>query len=154
MDSVTDGTGHTFTKQFDILKAQRDYFSNLYQKRTPDRDNLNKVQTFLIGCSIPSLSDEEKNECEGLLDKHEIHTALKDMQNGSAPGTDGLSVDFLKMFWERLSDILMASFNAAFVNGSLSCSQRKAVNTLNHTQKKNLPRNNLKRLPSHFVNEQ
>ena len=33
MERVTDDKGRTFTKQVDIMNAQRDFFSNLYKKK-------------------------------------------------------------------------------------------------------------------------
>ena len=141
IDSLTDDNGVTFTNQADILKTQRLYFSNLYKKQTSC--NLNKVKNFVSDCSVPTLTEDQRNECEGVVDKNELLFTLKDMKNGSAPGTDGLSVDFLKMFWVHLSDLITASFNAAFSNGTLSSSQRKAVITLIH-KGRNLPRTCLK----------
>ena len=65
------------------------------------------------------------------------------MKNGSAPRCDGITVEFLKMFWARISKLLTLSFNSAFENGNLSSSRRKAVITL--IQKgKDLASDNLK----------
>ena len=74
------------------------------------------------------------------------------MKNGSAPGCDGITVEFLKMFWTRISDLLTLSFNSAFEKGNLSSSQRKAVITLIH-KGKDLARDNLKNWrPISFTN--
>ena len=73
----------------------------------------------------------------------ELLYALKQMKNGSAPVCDGITVEFLKMFWTRISKLLTLSFNSAFENGNLSSSQRTAVITLIH-KGKDLARDNLK----------
>ena len=65
------------------------------------------------------------------------------MKNGSALGLDGITVEFLKMFWARISKLLTLSFNSTFENGNLSSSQRKTVITLIH-KGKDLARDNLK----------
>ena len=65
------------------------------------------------------------------------------MKNGSAPGCDGITVEFLKMFWTRISKLLTLSFNSELENGNLSSSQRTAAITLIH-KGKNLARDNLK----------
>ena len=65
------------------------------------------------------------------------------MKNGSAPGCDGITVEFLKMFWTRISKLLTLSFNSELENGNLSSSQRTAVTTLIH-KGKDLAGDNLK----------
>ena len=56
----------------------------------------------------------------GLVVENELLYALKQMKNGSAPGCDGITVEFLKMFWARISKLLTLSFKSAFENGILS----------------------------------
>ena len=65
------------------------------------------------------------------------------MKNSSAPGCDGITVEFLKIFRTRIGKLLTLSFNSAFENGNLSSLQRKAVITLIHIGK-DLARDNLK----------
>ena len=67
--------------------------------------------------------------------------ALKQIKNGLASGCAGITVEFLKMFWTRISNLLTLLFNSACENGNLSSSQRKAVITLIH-KGKDLARNN------------
>ena len=80
---------------------------------------------------------------EGIEEKITTFMRLKQMKNGSAPGCDGITVEFLKMFWPRISKLLTLSFNSAFENGNLSSSQRKAVITLIH-KGKDLARDNVR----------
>ena len=65
------------------------------------------------------------------------------MRNEAAPGSDGITVEFLKVFWSYLGKLITASFNSAFENGHMSSSQCKALITLIH-KGKDLPRNDLK----------
>jgi len=55
------------------------------------------------------------------------------MKIGSAPGSHGITVEFLKVFWSHLGKHVTVSFNSAFENGKMSSSQCKE-----------LPRNELK----------
>ena len=56
------------------------------------------------------------------------------MRNGAAPSSDGVTVEFLKVFWSHLGKLVTASFNSAFENGHMSAAQCKAVITLIHKQ--------------------
>ena len=91
-----------------------------------------RITTFMGSTTTPTITATHKDKCEGVVVESELLYALKQMKNGSAPGCDGITVDFLKMFWTRISQLLTLSFNSVFENGNLSSSQRKAVITLIH----------------------
>ena len=82
--------------------------------------------------TTPAISAAQTDNCEGVVVESELLYALKQVKNASAPGCDGITVEFLKMFWARISKLLTLSFNSAVENGNLSSSQRKAVITLIH----------------------
>ncbi|KAL7890939.1 hypothetical protein AOLI_G00004150 [Acnodon oligacanthus] len=52
------------------------------------------------------------------------------MEGGTAPGIDGLPVEFYKVFWAELGADWLAVLNEALVEGSLPLSCRRAVITL------------------------
>ena len=65
------------------------------------------------------------------------------MKNRSAPGIDGITTEFIKMFWSRIGHLLISSLESAFKNGKLSSSQCKATIILIHKGSK-LARSDLK----------
>ena len=140
--SLKEQSGKVVTNQQEILRCQYNYFSTLYKKKVCSDMMEDKITNFLNHTSVPTLSQSQKESCEGLLTHTEILEALKDMNNGSAPGLDGLTIEFLKMFWSSLCDLLTRSFNQAFQSGCLSKSQRKAAITLIY-KGNDLPRNEL-----------
>ena len=54
------------------------------------------------------LTPEDKEKCEGLLTKEECLEALKDMNLNKTPDSDGLPVEFYKVFWSDISDHLLS----------------------------------------------
>ena len=122
-------------------------FSNLYEKKIDKEGMEETITTFMGNTTTPTISAAQKDKCEGVVVESELLYALKQMKNGSAPGCDGITVEFLKMFWTRISKLLALSFNSAFENGNLFSSQRIAVITLIH-KGKDLARDNLKSLIS------
>ena len=108
--------------------------ANLYKKEI-DKEGMEDKRTTFMGNTTPKISAAQKDKCEGVVVESELLYALKRMKNGSAPGCDGITVEFLKMFWARINKLLTLSFNSAFENGNLSSSQRKAVITLIHKGK-------------------
>jgi len=143
MEEVKDEHGNLITKQDNIMKVQRDYFINLYKKKISHQGINAKINNFLDDAYVPKLHEEQAQTCEGRISRKEALQALKQMKDGSAPGSDGLTTEFFKVFWSRLQHILVASFNASFEDGKMSTSQRNAIITLIH-KGKHLPRNELK----------
>jgi hypothetical protein len=127
-------------EQFDILKAQRDYYKNIYDRRHTHEQEMTDM--FVQGCDVPKITNAEMKGCEGNINVNEASKALKMMKNGSSPGLDGLTTEFYKMFWVKLADIVVKSYNASFKNGHLSHTQTAAVLTLLH-KGKDLPKNKL-----------
>ena len=86
-----------------------------------------QIQTQIIDDLDLSLSDSEREQCEGLFTKEELSAALKGLQTGKSPGSDGLPVEFYSAFWDLLCDPLLSVLNDCFRAGSLSASQREAL---------------------------
>ena len=143
MTGVLDKDNQLITKQSEILNVQKSFFAELYTRKVTDENMSEKVNKFLNNTDVPQLSESQRNGCEGNLTESELLSALKCLKNDASPGSDGLTVEFLKVFWIHLKDILRLSLNSSFTKGELSTTQRKAVITLIHKGKE-LPRNDLK----------
>ena len=89
----------------------------------------------------------------GSLRKSKYLTAWNKWKTtGAAPGSDGITVEFLKVYWSHLEKVITASFNSAFEKGHISSSHCKAVITLTH-KGKDLPQNQLKNWrPIYLIN--
>ena len=66
------------------------------------------------------LNNVDKQLCEGVLTENECLLALKEMKNNKSPGSDGLSTEFYKIFWNDLKTHLTKSLNFSFINGDLT----------------------------------
>ena len=64
------------------------------------------------------------------------------MASNKSPGTDGLPVEFYKVFWDYVKPFLLNALNCSYTNGHLSITQRRGLITL--VPKKNKPANLLK----------
>ena len=147
---LDDGT--LITNQHDIRNAQRDFYKTLYSVEDGNRSLDNDLNNFLKDSNVPTLTNDEMKSCEGKISIEEATHALKNMNNGSSPGPDGLSTEFYQIFWKELRDIVVRSYNESFNTGSLSFTQTSAVLTLIHKGKE-LQRNKLKNPETNFINQ-
>ena len=56
-----------------------------------------------------------------------VDRSLLPLQNGKAPGNDGLTAEFYKAFWPLLGNLLVDCLNEAYECGAFSTSQKMAI---------------------------
>ena len=69
------------------------------------------------------------------MTQKEAAEALYRLNNGSAPGGDGITLDFLKFFWIKIKGFITNSFNESFDRSTLSHTQNQGIITLLHKGK-------------------
>ena len=89
--------GSISCNQKGILKMQAAYYWNLYMS-DPDVEF-----TFMKDVTtLNKLSSKEKEITNRLLTLEEITHSLHNLRRSRSPGCDGLSPEFLLMFWDKL----------------------------------------------------
>ena len=137
---LRNNDGGTVTGEEEIVEEIGSYFERVYnQNEKSDEQILNNFQGFVNEVIFPSLSENEVEMCDTPITIDEVAAALKSMKNGSAPGSDGLPVEFYKVFWQHIRSPLMECYNYSFAVDNLSPTEREAVISLIH-KGKNLPR--------------
>ena len=92
-------------KETQILDAIENYFSNLYL--STDSTTQEDYDEYIQDLSLPRLSDEERDNMEGVLTYEECKKVLETFQNDKSPGEDGFTVEFYKFFSIFLDMILL-----------------------------------------------
>ena len=140
MTTVKTQTGHVVNTQNKIMEAQVDYYEDLYKKKSIY--NNKKLNKFIQNVNIPKLTVDQMESCEGSISKIECKNALKEMKITSSPGSDGLTVSWYRVFWNKIEKILIPFYNEALITGQMAHSQRAGILTLLH-KGKSLPRDQL-----------
>lgn len=122
-----DNTYTTDAKE--ILQMQSEFYEKLYSLQE-DTKLEPEIHKYLETVVMPTLNDEEKQSCEGLLTVEECKLALQSFKNSKAPGNDGIPAEFYKKFWPLFGPLMVAALNESYVKGELGGSQRQAVITL------------------------
>lgn len=125
--------GREVTKEDAILEAISSHYEQIYKRSTSNTgSNFNE---FVEDVSLPTLSETEVQSLDQPFSEEELFEALKSMKDGSAPGSDGLPVEFYKFFWNSIKGFYLESLEYSLKNDYLSPSQRLGVISLIHKGK-------------------
>ena len=126
---IKGNDGSFLTNDSDILEECNIFYGSLYTSRnsTAITDELGNL---FFDQDLPKLNDDNKQKCEGFLTEKECLEAVKLMESGKSPGTDGLPAEFYKVFWNDVSSYLVSSLNRSFQKGKLAITQRRGIISL------------------------
>jgi hypothetical protein len=112
-----------------ILEYEETFYKNLYSLKMDKTDAAQSEQAGKVfkDESIPKLSETDKLSCENPITMKEIGEALKELDNGKSPGSDGFTTDFYKFFWSTIKEMVLENFEHANQTGKLSIDQRRGV---------------------------
>ena len=119
------------TAQTSVLKEVVNFYQDLYSSKSVDADSL---KNYFEKVQVPTLSDEDKNKCEGMLtvDECKFFFFLFGMAKNKSPGLDGLPFEFYQTFWSDIAVTFVNALNENFVKGIMTKSQKLGVLVLNH----------------------
>ena len=128
IDLMLNSAGEYVSDTQELIDVWANFYSDLFSCCHPD----SSLQDSFLDTLESSLSNDQRNLCEGLLLPEECLLALQGMSNGKAPGLDGLPKEFYSAFWNTLGGDLVSVLNYSFDAGFLSHSQRIGVISLSH----------------------
>lgn len=108
----------------DMLNETVIYYSNLYKSKGV---NDNAINSYVNLTNLETLSNEDSCVCDGIFTIEECTNAVKELKSNRSPGSDGLTPEFYKVFWNDIKEIVTDSLNEGFEQGELSFSQRRGI---------------------------
>ena len=124
LPKLIDKYDKVLTNQEDIVREVKTFYEKLYNSREVENKDLRNIITH-----VPCLTQDEGKDLEGEITLEEATQALKIMANNKSPGTDGFTVEFFKVFWNRIGTLVVNSLNESFRRGELSNVQKEGIIT-------------------------
>ena len=90
MNTLITDDGTVIDKPDDILKETANFYKTLYTSENTDVS----AQNFLLNKMTRSLSDSDRDACDGEVTLSEVLSAIKSFANDKSPGCDGLTAEF------------------------------------------------------------
>lgn len=128
MTKLQKEDGTMTTDQKEILRLQQNFYQQLYSSQLTKTKE--QIKEYLSNINTKTLSEDEKESCEGPLTNEECLRAVKSFKKNKSPGNDGLTAEFYLKMWPIIGNILVRAANVANQKGELSTSQKQAVITL------------------------
>jgi hypothetical protein len=97
------------------------------------KDDIQKQEAnryFLTQEHFPALDEDNKKELDIPIEMSDVANAIAALPNAKAPGSDGFPVDFYKVFWPKIKQIVFDSIQYAITTGEMSIDQKRGVLTL------------------------
>ena len=125
MKKIQTNSGNIITDQKEILKEIQNFYSKLFKSKDYNLENFNYKEE-IKRANVKRIPKIQLGQEISVL---ELGTALKKMKNSKSPGIDGISVDFLKVFWGKLKFFIVNAINSCYSKGVMSTSMRQAIIT-------------------------
>ena len=106
-----------------ILEEQNKFYQKLYSKDPTIKFELEN------GTDV-KLTDEHISMLKKPLTKEEVLNTLKELPNGKVCGTDGLPIEFYKVFANKIMDLLFEVFLEMYEGGIMTRTMRHGVMSL------------------------
>lgn len=133
LSDIVDEKGLPFSSSDDRNNYLVEFYGNLYKKHVKLNDFSGCIESFLGPeiCCNPVVRDSIiplylKNELEAELTLEELDSASKEANKKSAPGPDGLSMNFIQKYWIIFRVPLLKYAHCCFKKGLLTSTFRMA----------------------------
>ena len=113
------------TDQKQILAEVEKFYGNLFKKKA----NITQKSYVYDKISQAILLHTSKLELGDLILNEELGQVLKKMKNNKSPGIDGISADFIKVFWHKLKFFITNAINRCYTKGILTVLMRQSIIT-------------------------
>ena len=117
--------GQIINEEKQILTEMNQFYEKLYRKRPVQIDD-----NYVRDCDYPQPDEQERSNLNAPVELLELGLAVKSLKNNKAPGTNGIPIDFYKMFWKKLKLFFLELIKEIMQEGQFHLSARRGIITL------------------------
>ena len=108
----------------EILKMQKEFYDELYTATVePDL-------SYISDIDAPKIPETLRDALEKDITLQELSKAVNELPNNKAPSTDGIPIDFYKVFWGKLQGLFLEVVNEIVEDKKLHTSARQGIISL------------------------
>jgi exonuclease III len=113
-----------------IMNHITNFYKGLYAPGNTNKSNIENIhyEDLLTDfVSNTKMSQEDMLSLESDITEKEIYQAISSMPGNKSPGSDGITVEFYKKFWNQIKNPLSRCFRHIFESGELSIDQKTGI---------------------------
>ena len=126
--TIRSVNGEILKSPQDINSRFKEYYKALYSSEVNPTPEC--LERFFSKINLPTISTVDREELDKPISQGEILASIKKMASGKAPGDDGFSINFYKVFSSTLVEKLQRVFNEAKEKGHLPDSTNSSLITV------------------------
>lgn len=131
LEEIENEKGEVVSDYVGVLETVQDFYGNLFKKGSVDENSVGEV----LGTVEHSLGNSDRDMCDRDLAEDEILVAIKSLNNGKSPGSDGLPGEFYKCFKGLLGPIMLRVYREMERTGQVSESMATGLITILYKNK-------------------
>ena len=124
MPSMLLEDGSILTDQKSILCKQSEFYEKLYTSNPRVKFDIP------IDPATPVLNETDRKMLDSSITEAELFDACMTLKSNKTPGVDGLTIEFYRRFWKKLSPMMLSMYCDSFQNGCLPLSTRRGLISL------------------------
>ena len=101
------------------------FYEELFSKEISSSNDV--IALYSKNISLPKLTKEQGEQCEGEITKNEVKDALGNMICNKAPENNDHTRELYKAFWPELKTHLLISYKKSFLSRESKISRKQAV---------------------------
>ena len=123
MNSLRGDNGKVVHESKDNLGEVRSFYRDIYE----EEEIVESEMDMMLRKIRKKVSRQGKVLCDSPLQLDDMTRSVKAMENGKSPGSDGLTSNFYKAFWDILDPDLRDTLTFCMNRGELTPSHRHAI---------------------------
>jgi len=124
--SLLDNYNNMVRNQEEVLDTQVKYYTDLYKLEPIDE----LAQELLLSNLEQKVYKEDALACDRNIRLDECRNAISQLKCNKTPGTDGLTAEFYKNYFDIIGHDYLEVMNYAFRKGELSATPKRGAITL------------------------
>jgi hypothetical protein len=128
--AVKDEQGNILDDPKIIMDHLSNFYKSLYAPEPITKDNIDLAYCNNLYDKFVSdiqMSQEDMVDLEADITEKELFEAIKGMPVNKTPGTDGITVEFYKKFWNHIKSPFIRCIKQIFDSGELSSDQKTGI---------------------------
>ena len=126
INEINNKKGEIIEDYVEILERVQEFYGELYERGETDEGSIGEVLENVGNM----LSEEDKSWCDREINEKEVIEAIGGLKSGKSPGSDGIGIEWYKIYKDEVALILVEVFRGIEGTGTVQDRMVEGVITI------------------------